>query len=208
MKILTVPKNWKTPAYKYSLKEKGCARIIASQYEPDGFYHMEKVNGYDYFEVEETIRVTELQINGVTVMIDDPLHWIGMQSLAKACKGKVLVAGLGLGLIVHALQKNPNVTLIDIVEKEKDVIDLIGSVSDVLKDSKTHVFHTEIGSFITGKNLEPYDNVILDIWWGNGTMEMQRSMKSMVSLVSYFIPNATPYVWGLRSKLNPACKLE
>ena len=133
MKILTIPKDWKTPAYEYPLKENGCAHIITSQYNPNEFYHMEKVNGYDYFTVEKPIRVTELQINGITVMVDDPLHYLGMQELAKACKGKVLVVGLSLGLIIHALQDNPNVTLIDIVEREKDVIDLIQSVSDILK---------------------------------------------------------------------------
>jgi len=169
---------------------------------------METVNGYDYFEVEETIRVTELQINGETVMIDDPLHYLGMQLIAKACKGKVLVAGLGLGLVTHALQDNPNVTLIDIVEQEKDVIDLIQSVSDVLKNPITHVFNTDILSFIKSENLEPYDNIILDIWHGAGTEETKRSILFTISIVRHFIPNVEPYVWGIRGKLNPACKLE
>ena len=43
---------------------------------------------------------------------------------------------------------------------------------------------------------------------GNGTEKMKQSMLRMYSLITFFIPSATTYVWGLRSELNPACKLE
>ena len=74
---------------------------------------MEGVSGYEFFELLKDIVVTELRINNEVVMVDDPMHWIGMQRLAEACEGKVLIGGLGLGLILHHFINNKKVTSID-----------------------------------------------------------------------------------------------
>jgi 16S rRNA A1518/A1519 N6-dimethyltransferase RsmA/KsgA/DIM1 with predicted DNA glycosylase/AP lyase activity len=58
-------------------------------------------------------------------MVDDPLHWLGMQDLASAMTGKVLIAGLGLGLVLQALRDNHEVTEIHVIERNKDVIGLM-----------------------------------------------------------------------------------
>jgi len=83
--------SWETPATKYPLMKSGKARLSRKHYKR-GFYNMEGVRGYDYFTVKNPIPVTSLIVGKETWMIDDPLHWYGMQDLAKAASGKVLVA--------------------------------------------------------------------------------------------------------------------
>ncbi|MBU0778149.1 hypothetical protein KKF82_07810, partial [Patescibacteria group bacterium] len=79
------------------------AKITRTQLNKD-IYLMEGVRGYGKYYVKKPIPVTSLKIGRETVMVDDPLQWYGMQDLARHCKGKVLIGGLGLGLILHALQ--------------------------------------------------------------------------------------------------------
>ena len=100
--------EWETPATKYPLIKTGSVKISRIN-QKAGYYYMEGVRGYDYYHHAKKIPITCLKIGRETVMVDDPLHWIGMQDLAKAMKGKVLIAGLGLGLVLHALRDNKEV---------------------------------------------------------------------------------------------------
>jgi hypothetical protein len=98
-------------------------------YKP-GFYSMYGVRAedgqqYQHYEALNPLRVTRLRVNGDPVMVDDPPHWFGTLEAASKYTGHVLCAGLGLGLIVHALRRNPRVTAITVVERSPDVIDLI-----------------------------------------------------------------------------------
>lgn len=116
--------EWETPATKYPLIKTGSVEISRIN-QTAGYYRMEGVRGYDYYHHAKKIPVTCLRIGKETVMVDDPLHWIGMQDLAKAMTGKVLIAGLGLGLVLHALRDNKEVTEIHVIERNKDVIGLM-----------------------------------------------------------------------------------
>lgn len=52
-----------------------------------------------------------------------------------------LVAGLGLGIVVHQLAKNPAVTHIDVVDRELDVIRLVQPL--LPPDPRIHVHHDD-----------------------------------------------------------------
>ena len=69
--------------------------------------------------------VKSLQVGRKTWMVDDPPHWWAMEEHATIYRGHVVVAGLGLGLIVHALVACPGVERITVVETEPDVITLV-----------------------------------------------------------------------------------
>ena len=103
--------GWQTPATSYPRTQLGAARITDMKYR--GMYHafgtrpLGKQERYDYYNVAGSIRVTGLKINGKTWMVDDPPHWWSIQERASQYHGHVLCAGLGLGLIVHALEANP-----------------------------------------------------------------------------------------------------
>jgi len=191
-------KEWKTVATDYPLKRLGVAEITRAPYRR-GIYLMEQVMGYDFFFAETRIPVTDLRIRGKVVMVDDPLHWYGMEGLANASRGNVLVGGLGLGLIVHHLVKNPEVKRIDVVEMEKDVIDLI---KPLLPNGKVKIHH---GNIFDPKWLELEPNtIILDLWVG------RPPIGEMLGAFHHFTfkrPGTPVYIWGIGGifrGLNPA----
>lgn len=121
--------SWETPATRYKRKKVGRARVVSTPYR-EGFYGMFGVRAadgqrYQHYEAVKPLKVTSLRIDRETVMVDDPPHWYACREYAAGYHGHVLCAGLGLGLIVHALKTNPKVTQITVVERNPDVIDLI-----------------------------------------------------------------------------------
>lgn len=203
MNVLPVKEN-ETPATKYPLRKVGSAELVRSKYKK-GFYFMEGVDGYDFFYVEKPIEVTSLKIDGETWMVDDPLHNIGMKRLAENSEGKVLVGGLGLGLVIHELVKNPKVKQIDVVERNKDVIDLI---SPNLPNDKVKIYNADVFDFKD----KDYDTIILDLWVrgegeGENNFSMLNSMLNAYTIFKSSNPKGKVFIWGIRDKeLNPAYK--
>ena len=194
--------SWETPATKYPLSKRGKARLSRKPY-TRGFYIMEGVRGYDYFTVKKPISVTSLIVGKETWMVDDPLHWYGMQDLAKVASGNVLVAGLGLGLVIHALEENEAVTTVDVVEIDYDVVDLI---TPLIKMKKTNIINDDFWQYLY-KTKETYDTCILDIWVYGETDRIRTgySMLAALGSVSTKFPSAKVYIWGIRDpKWNPA----
>lgn len=203
--VFTV-RSWETPATKYPLNKVGRAKITRTR-NTKGVYRMEGVKGYEYFEVEKAIPITTLRIGRETVMVDDPLHWIGMQDLAKHCKGKVITAGLGLGLIVHALAGNPAVKSITVVEREADVIELVKPlVLDAVRSQNGNSPEIEIIKGDIFENITPgYDVLILDIWWGRSNARTYFEMLEAYSAARAAYPGMKVYIWGLKDpEMNPA----
>jgi hypothetical protein len=66
------------------------------------------------------------------------------ERFVKAVTGKVLITGLGLGLLPTALLMKPGVTRIDIVELEADVI---GLVRPHLNDERVFIHHADAFEF-------------------------------------------------------------
>ena len=201
--ILCVNK-WDT--INYPERKIGSAEIKIVPY-TKGIYLMEGVKGYTFFEVQHKIRVTTLKINDETVMVDDPLHWIGMEELAKHSNGNVCVAGLGLGLIVHHLINNSKVDNIDVFEINKDVINLISPL--LPNDSKINIINDDF--FKEPFRHKRYDTIIIDLWVGeNGDFEICGT-KEKVPMLSYYQrvqfnnPQSKVFMWGIRDPLiNPA----
>ena len=191
--------DWETPATKYPLVKYGSVEINRVKYYRN-FYHMEGVNGYIFFKVTKPIQITQLKINNRVWMVDDPLHWYGMKTLSEHSKSNVLVGGLGLGLLVHALVENINVTSIDVVEISSDVKNL---VSRFLPNSiKWIVYKDDIYTFPITKL---YDTIILDLWVGSGSRNMFYEMLSAYTYFKTKCPSANVYIWGYgESWLNPA----
>jgi hypothetical protein len=210
MRILKI-KNWRTKASEYPTIGYGSAKIERVTYE-SGYYLMEGVAGYDLYYLENPIKVTELLIDGDIVMVDDPLHWIGMMKLAEACEGRTLVGGLGLGLILHHLANNEDVTQIDVVEINPDVIHLIKPY--LPKDPRVNIICDDVFKYkyVHGK----YDTIVLDLWVKNekmeeaklaGTNDTKLSPLEAYVRFQYNNPDANVYVWGLRHPaINPAVK--
>jgi hypothetical protein len=146
--VLRVPaREWATPLTGVE-RQHGDARLKQVTY-PKGYYRMEGMGGYELYEVvgPGRMRVTCLQrrqfidktptgqhatyslregAKWKTWMIDDPLHWVGMRERVMALPpGRLLVAGLGLGLFAHHLMERPDITEVVVVEIDPDVVNLI-----------------------------------------------------------------------------------
>jgi len=193
--------SWETPATSYPLKKCGVAEINRKKYSK-GYYFMEGVAGKVFFYVAKPIQVTLLKINNRIWMVDDPLHWIGMQKLAEHSNGKVLTAGLGLGLLSHALSYNENVERIDVVELNRDVIDLVSP----LIPEKVNVYHGNVFDYKDGD----YDTIILDLWvWKKAPKGISSDMIGTFVYFKHYYPKSKVYVWGLtNSAINPAVDVE
>lgn len=77
-------------------------------------------------ETHEHGIITNMLIDGVSVMTDQYLEWLSqLESFLEQATGRVLISGLGLGLIVKTLWRNPAILSVDIVEISQDVIDLV-----------------------------------------------------------------------------------
>ena len=194
--------SWETPATKYPLSKRGEVSLFRKSYKR-GFYIMEGVRGYDYFTVKKPIPITSLMVGKQTWMVDDPLHWYGMQDLAKAASGKVLVGGLGLGLVIHGLEENEAVSAVDVVEIDEDVVDLI---SPLIEMRKTTIINDDFWLYLY-RTEEIYDTCILDIWVYDEEERTQvvYNMLSAMGTVSTRFPSAKVYIWGIRDPAwNPA----
>lgn len=71
----------------------------------------------------------------------------------------VLIGGLGLGIIALAIERKPEVDSITIVEKEKEIIDLITKY--VKFSDKVKIVHGDIFEF---KPTQKYNTIYFDIW--------------------------------------------
>jgi len=70
--------------------------------------------------------ITNLLIDGESVMTDRTTEWLSqLEAFLAQASGRVLVGGLGLGLIIKPLWRNPAVLSVDILEISQDVIDLV-----------------------------------------------------------------------------------
>lgn len=206
--VITIPKDWKTPATDYKLEKVGLAEIDRINYNK-GYYLMEGVLGKNFFKLKHKIPVTLLKYDGNTLMVDDPLHWIGMQELAKRAAGRVLTSGLGLGLLINALLQNKEVKEIHVVEINQDIIKL---VSPYVTNPKVKIIKGNIWDTCSIPIKETYDTVILDLWdydESNPINDKKRAYIEMVALAHKF-KNQTNnvYIWGLRDpELNPAVEV-
>jgi Tfp pilus assembly protein PilF len=121
---------------------------------------------------EETMAV--LRVNGKAMMCDNLHERLSNQDIVEQARGRVLIAGLGLGMILHPIIKNDAVSSVTIVEKEKDVITAITPI--LPKSSKLQVV---CGDIFTWKPEDSarYDCIYFDIWTNgeyDGDLERQQ----------------------------------
>lgn len=98
-----------------------------------------------------------LLINGEIMMSDTEMERRSNRSLMIGAHGRVLVGGLGLGMLVHGLVAIPGVEVVDVIELNPDVIALVQPTLP----ANVNVIEADV---FTWKPTEGYDHVIFDIW--------------------------------------------
>lgn len=153
--------RWHTEATDYPNKKHGKARIFKYRCRVGHTYWAEGMKGLMYYGfVPGHNRITELTINSQCWMTDLPQYYWSLEYFAKQSRGQVLVAGLGLGLVVHCLVKNPEVKNIAVIEREPDVINLIKPL--LPDDPRINIIEADFHRFMPWDK-ERRDTVIFDL---------------------------------------------
>jgi hypothetical protein len=159
-----VPRGYQTPASAYPKTRVGRARIVRRAY-PPAVYEMYGVRGHRYYQLDGRLLVTALEIAGQTWMVDDPVHWEAVQELAARFRpGRALIAGLGLGLIVHALAARSDVEAI-VVERDPDVIALI---EPRVPNAHVGIVQADFWDVVATVTPGEYSTLFVDLWVGDG----------------------------------------
>ena len=90
--------------------------------------------------------------------------------------GNVLIGGLGIGLILLATQDKEEVKQITVVEKNKEVIELVGVQLPL--NSKVHIVHDDVFEY---KPLFKYNTIYMDIWNYINSDVYNNEMKPLIS---------------------------
>lgn len=104
-------------------------------------------------------RYVRLTKGSECVMSDTPMKKRSNLKVCRKAHGRVLVAGLGIGMILLVMQENPNVDEIVVVEKYQEVIDMVQPQLSL--NYKVKVIRGDIFDF------EPegkFNTIYLDIW--------------------------------------------
>ena len=90
---------------------------------------------------------------------------------------KILVGGLGLGLIPNHLA-NKSKSVIDVIENNKELIDWVNN--EKYLDDSVSIIEADIFSYTPSKK---YDLILIDIWWNESdiTEEIKTSLKNKYS---------------------------
>ena len=120
----------------------------------------EKASSYTFFRSYVPAgKYVRLKINGHVIMSDTPMEWRTNRECIYYAHGDVLIGGLGIGMIIMAIQDKESVKSITIVEKNPDVI---AAVKDQLPlNNKVRVIEGDVFTYVPDRK---YDCVYMDIW--------------------------------------------
>ena len=107
-----------------------------------------------------------LQVRHCLMMTDTQMERKTNAEFLRRARGKVLVAGLGLGMILHPILQADDVTSVLVVEKYKDVIDLVGPHVRQFPgaDTKLKIVQGDIFEWKPDLSDLPFNSIYFDIW--------------------------------------------
>lgn len=185
--------RWEPPT---DLKEVqvGRWRIVHRYQSKPVAYPMYKQGGMDYVRVasaKETF-LQQQDDDGVwhDWMTDQPPYWYAMANYGKLASGRVLVLGLGLGLVLRPLAKNSNVESVVVCERQPEVIEMVWEQLNL--DGR---FELRQGDFFDlDWSGTTFNTVIADIWTGKtADPELQEVFLKAYDKINSQWPTATAW---------------
>lgn len=128
------------------------------------------------------------------LMSDSPQEMFLQYDAYKNASGKVLVGGLGIGLYPSMISKKPDVSKIDIVEIDKDIIAL--TEKQFKKNPKIRIINDDIKHFLKTIEGENYDYCYIDIHYSTGAMTYIHSVLPLRKIIERKFPNMKTDFWG------------
>lgn len=195
-------RSWNTPLSSQPDRTVGQARLRHLRM-TRGVYHFEGMKGFEYYQITKAFRCAVLERrkstlgNWKTWMTDDPLHWTAMKTLCdRLPAGRVLAAGLGLGLMAHHLCRREDITKIRIIELSPDVISLISPT--LPEDARIEVINANFYGYIQQPEARETDSVLWDLAVGE-KHETKNDLISAAIQCAAFLPGVPLYQFGLRT---------
>lgn len=128
------------------------------------FEHSEETRGNPEYEGQKERDIITVLVDkrkGEVVMSDSAMERRTNKAFCDTATGDVLIAGLGLGMVVLAIQGKPNVKSITIVEKDKKLGELVLSRLQHHLSKKVSIVYSDIFEYRTQKK---FDTIYFDIW--------------------------------------------
>lgn len=132
-------------------------------------------------------KYVRLYINHELVMSDTDMEKLSNRVFCSAANGRVLIAGLGIGLVLYNIMDKPEVTEIIVIEKFQDVIDL---VAPYFISPKIKIICADIMEWKPSKP-EKFDTIYFDIWPSINTDNLEE-IKVLHNRFKHFVNRANP----------------
>lgn len=131
-------------------------------------------------------RYVRLICGSECVMSDTPMEKRTNREFVANAHGNVLIGGLGIGLILLAIQDKDDVEQITVVEKNKEVVELVGSQLPL--NSKVYIVNDDVFQY---KPLFKYNTIYMDIWNYINKDVYNDQMKPLISRYRrYLVPKS------------------
>ena len=103
--------------------------------------------------------------NGECVMSDTNMEKRTNSDFCINAYGDIIIGGLGIGMIIMAIQDKPEVNTITVIEKNQEVIDLVASQLNF--NDKVNIVCADVFEWKPERGVK-YDMAYMDIWnWIN-----------------------------------------
>lgn len=137
-------------------------------------------------------KYAQLYVDDKLMMSDTTAEKMANSKFVSHARGRVLIAGLGLGMILYPTLVKPNVTNITVVEINKDVIDLIQPHVRTFPgaNKKLEIINNDIYDY-EPPNVK-FDTIYFDIWPESPSEEEQEELEATAA---NWAPNAWIGFW-------------
>ena len=128
----------------------------------------------------------KLTHRGEVVMSDTAMEKRTNRDFVVKAHGNVLIGGLGIGLILLAIQDKEDIEQITVIEKNKEVIELVGNQLPL--NSKVNIVNDDVFEY---KPLFKYNTIYMDIWNYINENIYNDQMKPLISRYRrYLVPKS------------------
>lgn len=137
----------------------------------------------DRIPIGHYVRLTD-KLSHECVMSDTRMEKCTNSEFVEKAHGDVLIGGLGIGMIILAIQDNPEVTSITVVEKYQEVVDLIAHqlpLNDKVKIVVADIFEYETEQKFNTIYLDIWNSINRDVWEEQMSPLRKRYRKMLVS---------------------------
>jgi len=197
--------EWETPVSKIPAGQSGRFHIIKRKCPAGTSFETGEASGISEVLFTKDVIFTQLKDDplkkSIPWMSDTPMEYYSAVDLVTRTKGsRVLVGGLGLGLITHLLANRMDIEEIVVVELEPDVIKLV----EPSLPKKVKVIGGDFLKFLsmTEKAGDVYDTVIADIWKTGFEDADEELMRDCQMMMQDFQSTAEHLFWAFQHKID------